>query len=421
MQMMQHHLFRPEVAPVTTLALFCTANATLAKLMRFYADPVHISIKLVDFGARLLFPLCGAYTSNPHRTFSKALFELLGGYKAGRVPLIEGHRGGGGSNGADVPVGTVEKDEVFVPSHLPDTADIKVRIYRAKRAAAAADDNNAPPPPIFLYVHGGGFVISHVDSFEYDAVCCDLAQSGYVVVSVEYRLAPEHPWPAAIHDAYSVLLWCHADVSTTPGRNHALLQGADVTKLVVGGDSAGGNCSAILSHLCKNRLDSNLAPVEGVALAAPYIHKLLLVYPSCGCRNSFWSGPHFREHGHVLSGRLIDFFHEMYKPRSMSMEDWLADVRVSPLLNADFAGLPTSVVITADLDQLVDEGTEYCRRLMEAGVECSHVRVHNTAHGFWGMTFLDEYQWAFKQAIALLAMDNNNNNSSDSSNAAKVN
>jgi acetyl esterase len=402
-------IFAPEYALYTTTTLFCTASASFGMMLRFYGDPVHVSIKVVDAMCRVIFPLCGAYTSNPQRTFSRTLYELVGGYYMTRVPLPI-------NNNNKVSVGTVEKDEIFIPSYIDgDNYGIKLRIYAVHR-----EESDSSTQPLFMYLHGGGFVISHVDSLEYDTVCVDLAKTGYVVVSVEYRLAPDHVWPSAIDDAYSALLWCHSLNPTTDigsphavsacssGGNHRLLRHADVGKLVVGGDSAGGNCAAILSHCCRNKINTRLQPAMPT-LNYPmstvlYIHKLLLVYPSCGCRDSFWSGPYYREHGHILSGKVIDFFSEMYKPVNMAMEDWLADVRVSPLLNTDFAGLPPTVLVTAEKDQLVDECVEYYRRLVEAGVECSHVHMRNTVHGFWGMFFLAEHQSAFKQAMELLAL-----------------
>lgn len=401
------YLCSPDAAGYSSTVVYCISNVLLTKAMRFLKDRVDFRLKIVDLYSRVLFPLVGAYTSNPHASFNRPLLLWLGGYKMGRVPFKDT------SSVQDLPVGTVEKDEVYIPSHI-DGFQIKLRIYNKRRK-----EGDVSKQPMLLHYHGGGFVISHVDSLEYDQVCSDFASmGGYCVVSVEYRLAPENPFPCALDDSYTALLWCQSDPKVAPARNHRLLQYVDTeNQLFVGGDSAGGNIAAVMSHLVKNKVDSRMQPAVPISLyplvssnnnnnnvpVSPHIHKLLLVYPSCGCRSSFWSGPYYRDHGYILSGKLIDFFTDMYKPKHMDLDAFLADPRVSPLMNSDFTGLPPTVLVTAEHDQLVDECKEYYRNIVEAGGTCVHIHVRDTAHAFWGCFFLSEYRSTFLQVLEAMS------------------
>jgi acetyl esterase len=347
---------------------------------------VDYRIKIVDKCAGVFFRACNAYSDQPWKTFNRRRFEILSGYSIAKVNVLP--------EVTLTPQKELRKADVFIPS-LDGSCTMRVRIYNMMSSNSSLNEK----VPLLLYFHGGGFVVSHIDSLDYDNVCSSLAHEGFCVVSVEYRLAPEHVFPAAIEDAYASLLWCHASgsLSSPSGRNHALLSNADVGKLIVGGDSAGGNIAVVLSHLARDKLDAHL---KATNVALP-IWKLLLVYPSVDRFNETSSVVRFRN-GYILKADLMNFFKTAYKPLSWSWEEYLRDCRVSPMLNGNFSNLPPTVLVTAALDALVDEGVAYCDALNSSGSPCKHIMVDNTAHGFWTMWFLKETIETMQQVVKLL-------------------
>jgi acetyl esterase len=205
--------------------------------------------------------------------------------------------------------------------------------------ADPGSDVTGPAPLLVLY-HGGGFVIGDIDT--YDGLCRLICRdAGVHVVSVGYRLAPEHKAPAAVEDAFAAYRWA---------LDHAVQLGADPARVAVGGDSAGGNLAAVVSQLARN---------EGVRLPALQ----LLIHP--------WTNPsgETRSHtlfadGYVLTKRDLDWFCDKYVNGA---EIDTADPRVSPLLADDLSGLPPALVLTAGFDPLRDEGNAYAAALREAG------------------------------------------------------
>ena len=223
---------------------------------------------------------------------------------------------------------------------------VPVRVYRPVDAKAAQ--------PALVFYHGGGHVVGSLDS--YDSLCRQLAvQAGWTVVSVDYRLAPEHRFPAAVDDA----LAAYAELS-----RDASAWGLDPQRLAIGGDSAGGNLAAVVAVLARD-----------AGLPAP-VHQLL-VYPATAAYPDSPSQLAFAE-GHVLTRRLILWFHEHY----LSYADH-TDPRWAPLLFPDLASLPPATVILAECDPLRDEGIAYARRLAEAGNDVT-LRVYSgTTHPFF--------------------------------------
>ena len=246
--------------------------------------------------------------------------------------------------------------------------EIPIRLYLPTAAAAAL-------LPVLVYFHGGGFVIGDLES--HDHVCrwlCEQAQC--LVVSVDYRLAPEHPFPAAVDDAYAATEWVAANVEEL---------GGDPARLAVGGDSAGGNLATVVSRLTRDA-------------GGPAIGYQLLIYPATDSTLAANSHTEFAD-GYRLTRRLIDWFLAHYLPDEADRRD----PRASPLLAADLAGLPPALVVTAGFDPLRDEGAAYAELLQAAGVEVEYVCYGGMLHGFFNMAgFLDVAREALDHAAAAL-------------------
>jgi acetyl esterase len=225
---------------------------------------------------------------------------------------------------------------------------VPVRIYRP----------SAPGPlPVVVYYHGGGFTICNLET--HDGVCRMLANdSDAIVISVDYRLAPEHKYPAAVEDAYAALLWT--------AENAASL-GGDATRLAVAGDSAGGNLSAVVAQRARDE-------------AGPELIFQLLIYPATDFAGDYPSR-YENATGYFLTKVHVEWFAEQYLPSA----EVAGDPQVSPLRAGTLAGLPPALVITAEYDPLRDEGEAYGAGLAEAGVPVTVHRADGLFHGFFGM------------------------------------
>jgi acetyl esterase len=255
-----------------------------------------------------------------------------------------------------------------VDDRLVPTADgdLAVRVYTPEDAVGT---NRG----VLLWFHGGGWVLGDLDTA--DTTCRALAnRAGAVVVSVDYRLAPEHPAPAALEDCLAALTWTV---------ENAELLGVDVSKVAVGGDSAGGNLAALVCQRVRDEF-------------GPDIDFQLLVYPVTDLTLGHPSIDENAE-GYFLTKATMEWFVSCYlgdrEPK---------DASVSPLF-ADLSGLPRALVITAEYDPLRDEGEAYATRLQEAGVSTEHRRYDGQIHGFVGMaTMLDGGRHALDLAGAAL-------------------
>jgi acetyl esterase len=210
--------------------------------------------------------------------------------------------------------------------------------------------------PTVVYFHGGGFVVGDLDS--YDSICRELCQgTNAVVISVAYRLAPEHRYPAAIDDGVAATRWVLA--------NARRLGGSDV--VAVAGDSAGGMIAAVVTQELQR---------EGQALAAQF-----LVYPAVAQDRSGF--PSFEENGvgYFLDTDTVSWFDRHYVREG---ED-RASARIAPIKAQSFAGLPPAVILTAEYDPLRDEGEAYGQALAAAGVGCDIIRCDGMLHGFYDM------------------------------------
>lgn len=229
----------------------------------------------------------------------------------------------------------------------PDGAQLPVRIYQP---------HTGPPAPVIVYLHGGGFVLCDLDS--HDACCRRLANGvGAVVVSVDYRLAPEHRFPAALDDAWAATRWVAA---------HAAELGGDPGRLVLAGDSAGGNLATGVCLLARDQ-------------GGPPIAFQLLIYPVVDQRRKA-SAAHARSALGVLTIDHQRWFTEQY----LGPNGDRSDVRASPIL-ADLAGLPPAHVITGEIDPLCDEDEEYAQLLQAAGVPTTVRRYPGMFHGFFNL------------------------------------
>ena len=235
----------------------------------------------------------------------------------------------------------------------------------------------AEPAPTLMFLHGGGWVYGDLDS--HDAVCRFLAeQSGVQVLAVDYRRAPEDAFPAAAEDAIAAYRWLVA---------HAQDVDADPARLAVGGDSAGGNLSAVVAIA---------AAREGLPLTFQ-----LLVYPATDFSRRTRSRDLFG-HGFFLTDEFMDQCTDWYVPNVADR----TDPRASPLLESDLpAGIAPAHVVTAGFDPLRDEGEAYADLLAEHGVEVTRVRYASMIHGFFNIVGVGREATAYNREIAGVLRD----------------
>ena len=245
--------------------------------------------------------------------------------------------------GPEQPVHQVENRKVPGDGGL-----IPVRVYRPSPAS---------PLPALMYFHGGGFVLGGLDMV--DRTCRALANaSGCVVISVDYRLAPEHPFPAAADDAFA---------ATQFVAEHASDFGVDPSLLAVGGDSAGGNLATVVALRARDA-------------GGPPLAFQLLVYPLVDFTDHDSGSMREYGEGHFLTSPIMDYFADHYLPPGVDRrQPW-----VSPL-KATLAGLPPAAVLTAECDPLRDQGEAYASRLRDAGVTADLKRYDGMIHPFFGL------------------------------------
>lgn len=230
--------------------------------------------------------------------------------------------------------------------------EIKLRYYRPFASSSES------VLPILVFFHGGGWVIGDLDT--HDIACRIYANTAHcAVLSVDYRLAPEHKFPSAVDDAVASVQWVRAN---------AIALKVDLSRIAVGGDSAGGNLAAVAALALRDR--------SGSALAFQ-----LLIYPVTDLRMNTESYSTKGE-GYMLTRTSMQWFRDQYLRGSEDVVDW----RASPLLAASHAGLPPAYVVTAGFDPLVDEGRAYAEKLIASGVQVTHENYEGMIHGFFGMS-----------------------------------
>lgn len=229
---------------------------------------------------------------------------------------------------------------------------ITLRVYRPEGVAADV------VLPCLVFIHGGGWILGSLET--HDGLCCHLANgAACCVISVDYRLAPEHPFPAAVDDCIAAYRAIVADAESL---------GVDATRIAVGGDSAGGNLAAVLALLGRDG-----------AIPAPIQQTLL--YPVVDIdRELIDYIPNLP--GMVISGATMVHFRDHYTPDKADRADW----RASPLKAKSLAGLPPALVITCGHDPLEDEGRAYATRMEAEGVRVTHLHFSDQTHGVATMT-----------------------------------
>jgi acetyl esterase/lipase len=245
--------------------------------------------------------------------------------------------------------------------------EIPIRIYTPEGRA---------PFPALVYFHGGGWVIGSLET--HDPLCRHLANATRcVVVSVDYRLAPEHPYPASSEDAYAATRWVAANAASF---------GTDGKRVAVGGDSAGGNLSAVVSLMARDR-------------GGPPLAFQLLVYPVTDTPSAATASYRENAEGYFLTADMMHWFWNHYCGKNPDT----SDAYLCPLRAKDLRRLPSALVITAEFDPLRDEGEAYAARLREAGVPVVLKRYPGMIHGFFGMgALLTQARAATKEAASAL-------------------
>ena len=229
---------------------------------------------------------------------------------------------------------------------------LPVRVYVPACAASSAQ-----PVPLLLYFHGGGFIMGSIE--DHDPLCGKLADACQaVVVAVEYRLAPEDPFPACIDDAICAAEWA---------QTHAEEYGADPQRLMAGGDSSGANISAVLALL-------------GKAGEAPALSQLILFYGTYGCVDleGSVSAQQFGQGEFVLPLGAMQEMMKLYVPAGTDP----GDIRLNPGKAPDLSGTPPAIVVTAEFDPLRDDGEAFAKRLAESGNAVTYICMDGMMHGF---------------------------------------
>lgn len=284
----------------------------------------------MTFSTDNLDPEIAAYLQKVQPTMESAhqlsAVEMRSTFEALRMPIGES-------------ITVHEVRDLVIPSK---EGGIKARLYRPR---------DSIKQPLLVWYHGGGWVLGDLDSA--DMTCRDIAsQSGCQVLSVDYRLAPEHPFPAAYEDAVTALHYAF---------QHASSFGSDASQIAVGGDSAGANLAACA---CLAAKDLN-------------VKFQLLIYPVI---EADFDNTSYTENAsnYFLTRNLMKWFWNQYVPEESSR----SDVRVAPL-NADLTGLPATHLLTVQFDPLRDEGLKYAKALQQSGVEATTAHSADTVHGFF--------------------------------------
>jgi acetyl esterase len=248
-------------------------------------------------------------------------------------------------------------------------SDIPIRIYWPREAKPGELF------PVLLWFHGGGFVIGDLDT--HDSACRLLANQGdCMVVAVDYRLAPEFKFPAAVDDSHAALRWLAL---------HAREIGADPNRIAVGGDSAGANLATVMALLARD--DGH-----------PKLAFQLLVYPCTAPEPETPSHRKFAD-GYLLTRNNIVWFYKQY----LRSQSDIKDFRFAPLVAEDLSNLPPALLLVAGYDPLRDEGVQYAQRLIEAGNRVTLVNYEGMMHGFiLAGGVLDAAKRAIAQSAAAL-------------------
>lgn len=234
-------------------------------------------------------------------------------------------------------------------------AGVPIRIYNMLDR-----DAESSAYPVIVYYHGGGFVLYSIDS--HDNICRKLCvMNRCLVVSVAYRLAPEYTFPSAHEDAFTAIQWVRKNITSYGGNPDCI---------IVAGDSAGGNLAACMAHRCQK---------EAIPLRAQ-----ILIYPWIDGRLAHPSIEQYST-GYMLEKRTMLWFQQLYTPRPEER----CHPQVSPNFEANFAGLPPALILTAQFDPLVDDGRQYYHLLKQAGNNAVYIEYKGLIHGFLNIPGID--------------------------------
>jgi len=291
-----------------------------------------------------------SHHSNPHSLLNSSSRTLIDRVqRAGRAPMhamsAEQARAfydiGGPMLDLQPPPSVDRVEALFIPAR--DGYAIPARLYAP---------HHETPLPVLLYIHGGGFTVGSLNT--HDVVCRQLSRQAHcAVVSLDYRLAPEHRFPTAVHDSWDALNWLHQNGQTL---------GLDATRLAVGGDSAGGTLAAVCALMARD--------------AGLLLRLQLLFYPGCGARQDTASHRAYAE-GFMLDKDTVDWFFANYI-EAKDRDDW----RFAPSLASDHSNLAPAWIGLAECDPLVDEGVNYADILRMAGVPIDLEIYRGVIHGF---------------------------------------
>jgi acetyl esterase len=302
-----------------------------------------------------LHPQCKAFLD---------MIEAAGGPGLNELPLDEARKVPYQMielGGAEEPVAQVDTRVIPGPVQIP------VRVYRPSLATDL---------PALMYFHGGGFVICNLDT--HDRLCRSLANaSGCAVVSVDYRLAPEHKFPAAVEDAYS---------ATRYVAEHAAEFGIDPNRIAVAGASAGANLATVVTLMARDR-------------GGPGLKFQLLIYPVSDFTEHATESRREYGKGYFLDEELMDWFADQYfAPETERHQPY-----ASPIKASDLRGLPPAFVITGECDPLRDQGEAYADKMRSAGVSVVLKRYEGMIHPFLSLAgIVDEGRVAIKDSAAAL-------------------
>ncbi|WP_054023833.1 alpha/beta hydrolase [Bacillus sp. FJAT-28004] len=252
--------------------------------------------------------------------------------------------------------------------HIPGSeGDIQIRIYTPLSAGRR-------PYPLLVYFHGGGWVSGNINTC--DTQCRLIAnQSEHLLISVDYRLAPENPYPAGLEDCYAVIRWAseHSDVLNV-----------DRSRISVGGESAGGNLAAAVALMCRD-------------LNGPRLSKQLLIVPAVDYYELGMESPYpsIDLHGtdNMLTKRDLDYYLKLYFTGKPDLNDPYA----FPIRSDNLAGLPPALILTAEYDLLSDEGEAYGKKLRSFGIPVQIERAEGVLHAFLFMTEIDSVKEMYRQ------------------------
>lgn len=285
----------------------------------------------LDPGAKAVLDLAKAAGQPPYETLDAKVARAL--YRASRAVL------------------QLDPQEVGAVRDLTAPGPggpIPLRLYRARGVRAETR------LPLLVYYHGGGWVLGDIET--HDVVCRHLVNAaGSALLSVDYRMGPEHKFPAAVDDCFAVLNWAVSEAEAL---------GIDASRVAVGGDSAGGNLSAVVSLLARDR-------------GGPPLALQLLIYPATDFAGSYASQKTFAE-GYLLTAANQAWFRGHYLRGEADAADW----RASPLRAPSLKGVAPAWVLTAGYDPLSDEGEAYAKRLAAEGIPVATRRFDDQIHGF---------------------------------------